>query len=92
MLLRVKELFNVRVGRTRVSESEGVSEVRTLLMSESEVLSFSLSESVSEVEKISLSESVRGKVTYFVKYGRMWTEILGEPSTSRHRTMNQGCF
>ena len=51
MLLRVKELFNVRVGRTRVSEFEGVSEVRTLLVSESEVLSFSLSESVSEVEK-----------------------------------------
>ena len=51
-----------RVGRTRVSES--VSEVKTLLvsesMSESEVLTFSLSESVSEseVEKNNLSESV----------------------------------
>ena len=45
-----------RVGRTRasesVSESEGVSEVRTLLVSESvsEVLTLSVSESVSEFE------------------------------------------
>ena len=57
--------------------AQGVSEVRTLLVSEFEVLTFLLSKSVYEVEKISLSEfvsevmseSVRGKVTYFVKYG-----------------------
>ena len=57
-----------RVGRTRVSESvsesEGVSEVRTLLVSESvsesEVLALSVSESVSESEVLtfSLSDSV----------------------------------
>ena len=53
-----------------MSKSEGVSEVRTLLVSESEVVTISLYESVSEVEN-SLSESVseamseyvRGKVT-----------------------------
>ena len=96
-----KKMFKVRVrvGRTRVSKSDGVSEVRTLLASESEVVTISLYESVSKIEN-SLSESVsevmseyvRGKVTYFVRDGRMWTEILGEPSTSRRRTINQGCF
>ena len=53
-----KSKLQDRVERTRVSESEGVFEVRTLSVPESEVLALSLSESESEVQRISLSESV----------------------------------
>ena len=49
-----------------MSEFEGVSEVRTLLVSESEVLTLSVSESVSEVEKISLTGSVSDVTEHLV--------------------------
>ena len=90
MLLRVKELFKVRVrvGWTRVSKTEGVSEVRTLLVTESEVVTISLYESVSEI-KNSLSESlsevmseyVRGKVTW-----KIWTNVDGNFRRTVHLT------
>ena len=78
-----------RVGRTRVSESvsesEGVSEVRTLLVSESvsesEVLTLSVSESVSESEFLtfSLSETVSESEVEENSLSESVSELMSEP-------------
>ena len=84
--------MQTRVGRTcvseSVSESEGVSEVRTLLVSESvsesEVLTLSVSESVSESEVLtfssseSVSESEVQKISLSESVSESMSEVMSE--------------